>query len=73
MQPLARVETDKVRIGLEALNLVDMRARLVPFDSLRDQADDEYLFVRDLWTQRRTYQIRQEEDDGASLPDYLKE
>lgn len=73
LQPLARVETDKVRIGLEALNLVDMRARLVPFDSLRDQADDEYLLVRDLWTQRRTYQIRQEEDDGASLPDYLKE
>lgn len=74
LQPLARVETDKVRIGLEALNLVDMRARLMPFDSLRDQAQDEYLLVRDLWAQRRIHQIRrQEEDDGASLPDYLKE
>lgn len=73
LQPLAQVETDKVRIGLGALHLVDMRARLMPFDSLRDQAQDEYLLVRDLWAQRRTYQIRQEEDDGESLPGYLKE
>ncbi len=73
LQPLAQVEADKVRIGLEALNLVDMRARLMPFDSLRDQVQDEYLLVRDLWAQRRVYQIQEEEGDGASLPDYLKE
>ncbi len=33
----------------------------------------KYLLVRDLRAQRRTYQIRQDEDGGESLPDYLKE
>jgi phospholipid-binding lipoprotein MlaA len=73
LQPLAQVEADKVRIGLQALALVDGRARLLNLDSLRDQAQDDYLLVRDSWSQRRDFQIRQDAQQAVALPDYLKE
>lgn len=73
LQPVSYVEADKVRIGLTALNLVDMRTRLMAFDSLRDGASDDYLLVRDTWSQRRNFQIKGGTDGDASLPDYLEE
>lgn len=73
LQPVSYVEADKVRIGLTALNLVDMRTRLMAFDSLRDEASDDYLLVRDTWSQRRHFQINGDTGGDASLPDYLKE
>jgi phospholipid-binding lipoprotein MlaA len=73
LQPASYVEADKVRIGLTALNLVDMRTRLMAFDSLRDEAGDDYLLVRDTWSQRRNFQIKGDSGGDASLPDYLKE
>lgn len=73
LQPLARVESDKVRVGLQAIGLVDGRARLMNLDALRDEAPDEYLLVRDSWAQRRDFQIRQDAGEGPTLPDYLKE
>lgn len=72
LQPVSYVEADKIRIGLTALNLVDMRTRLMAFDSLRDEASDDYLLVRDTWSQRRHFQISGDTDGDASLPDYLK-
>ena len=73
LQPLAQVESDKVRIGLQALGLVDGRARLMNLDSLRDAAQDDYLLVRDSWAQRRDFQIQKDAKEGAALPDYLRE
>jgi phospholipid-binding lipoprotein MlaA len=76
LQPLAQVESDKVRISLQALGLVDRRAQLMNFDALRDEAQDDYLLVRDSWTQRRDFLIRDDQNDateGAALPDYLME
>lgn len=73
LQPVSYVEADKVRIGLTALNLVDVRTRLMAFDSLRDEASDDYLLVRDTWSQRRNFQIKSDTDGDESLPDYLKE
>lgn len=73
LQPMSHVEADKVRIGLTALNLVDMRTRLMAFDSLRDEASDDYLLVRDTWSQRRDFQIKEDTGGDAPLPDYLKE
>lgn len=73
LQPVSYVKADKVRIGLTVLNLVDMRTRLMAFDSLRDEASDDYLLVRDTWSQRRHFQISGDTDGDASLPDYLKE
>lgn len=73
LQPLAHVESDKVRVGLQALALVDSRARLMNLDTLRDEAQDDYLLVRDSWSQRRDFQIHEDAKQGAPLPDYLKE
>lgn len=73
LQPVSYVEADKVRIGLMALNLVDMRTRLLAFDSLRAGASDDYLLVRDSWSQRRNFQIRGETAGETPLPDYLNE
>lgn len=73
MQPLTYVEEDKVRVGLQALSLVDGRSRALSLDSLRADAADDYLLVRDSWSQHRNYQIEQDTQEGAALPDYLKD
>ncbi|MCF3496182.1 VacJ family lipoprotein [Stenotrophomonas maltophilia] len=57
LSPIRRIEEDKVRIGLQGLQLVDTRAQLLAIDDLRDTAVDEYSLVRDAWMQRRNYQI----------------
>lgn len=75
LSPLRQVEADRVRIPLQGLQLVDVRAQLLATDSLREGVEDDYSLVRDAWLQRRQYQIfgdRMLEDDD-SLPDYLRE
>lgn len=80
LSPLQQVEEDKVRIPLQGLQLVDVRAQLLSVDSMRDGAVDEYALFRDSWLQRRAYQIGDDggrgdsPDSGAApLPDYLLE
>ncbi|WP_093279793.1 VacJ family lipoprotein [Pseudoxanthomonas sp. CF125] len=73
LQPLSYVEADKVRLGLKAIGLIDMRARLLAFDSLKDEVIDDYLLVRDTWSQHRNFRIKEDTGRDASLPDYLKE
>jgi len=76
LSPTRQIEEDKVRIFLQGLQLVDVRAQLLSTDSLREGAADDYALVRDAWLQRRNYQIRGDEpsdDDDDTLPDYLKE
>ena len=57
LSPIRTIEEDKVRIGLQGLQLVDARAQLMSLDSLRDNAVDEYALTRDAWLQHRNYQI----------------
>src|SRR5688500_9962602 len=57
LSPIRQVEDDKVRYFLQGLQLVDTRVQLLPLDSLREGATDEYALFRDGWTQRRNYQI----------------
>lgn len=76
LSPLNKVENDKVRIGLQGVQLVNTRARLLSLDEMRNQAPDEYALTRDAWLQRRNYQIQQSlrrarKDD--ELPDYLRD
>lgn len=64
LRPVQYVEDDKTRVFLQGLQLVDLRAKLLPLEGLmRDGAVDEYVLFRDLWMQRRNYQIQQ---DGRS-------
>ncbi len=75
LSPTRQIEEDKVRIFLQGLQLVDVRAQLLSTDSLREGAADDYALVRDAWLQRRNYQIRGDEasDDDDTLPEYLRE
>ena len=77
LSPLRQVESDKWRIGLQGLQLVDTRAQLLALDSLRDEAVDEYALTRDAWLQRRNYQIqrdlRHRRGQNDDVPDYLKD
>lgn len=75
LSPIRQVENDKVRIGLQGLQLVDVRAQLLSIDSLREGAVDEYALFRDSWLQRRNYQISEDrkKSDDQNLPDYLLE
>jgi phospholipid-binding lipoprotein MlaA len=75
LSPLRQVDSDSVRIPLQGLQLVDVRAQLLATDSFREGAEDDYALVRDAWIQRRNYQIfgdRMGEEDQA-LPDYLRD
>ena len=77
LSPIRQIENDKIRIFTQGLQLVDVRAQLLPLDSLRDGATDEYALFRDGWSQRRNYQIfgdsKREKDQDRDLPDYLRE
>ncbi|MFN3985451.1 MAG: VacJ family lipoprotein [Rhodocyclaceae bacterium] len=61
LSPVSHIDDSTVAIGFQALELVDMRMRLLPTDQLRRDALDDYLFVRDAWFQRRKHLIEQEQ------------
>ncbi|MBJ6979747.1 MULTISPECIES: VacJ family lipoprotein [unclassified Luteimonas] len=74
VSPTRQINDDTVRIGLQGLQLVDLRTQLFAVDRLREGAADEYALVRDAWMQRRNYQIhgdRIRRDQQQDLPDYL--
>ncbi|MHC9083798.1 MlaA family lipoprotein [Luteimonas sp. RIT-PG2_3] len=72
LSPVRQVDDSTVRIGLQGLQLVDVRTQLFAVDSLREGAVDEYALVRDAWLQRRNYQIQGDrKQSDESLPDYL--
>jgi phospholipid-binding lipoprotein MlaA len=76
LSPIREVDNNKVRIGLQGLQLVNTRARLLSLDEMRNQAPDEYALTRDAWLQRRNYQIQQSLHRGQkddALPDYLRD
>jgi phospholipid-binding lipoprotein MlaA len=75
LSPTRRVGSDATRVGLQGLQLVDLRTQLMATDSLREGATDDYALVRDAWLQRRQYQIHgdQANRDTAELPEYLQE
>ncbi|AWH55331.1 hypothetical protein C1924_20095 [Stenotrophomonas sp. ESTM1D_MKCIP4_1] len=77
LSPMRTIEEDKIRIGLQGLQLVDTRAQLLAVDDLRSSAVDEYALVRDAWLQRRNYQIendlrgkreRGRDDENSPIP-----
>ena len=76
LSALRQIDDDKVRYGLQGLQLINTRARLLSLDEMRKEAPDEYALTRDAWMQRRNFQIQQSlhrhsQDDA--LPDYLRE
>ena len=60
LSPIAQIQDGGVASGLQALEIVDVRTRLLPIDQFRRDALDDYVFVRDAWIQRRNHQIQQD-------------
>ncbi|MEF9978507.1 MAG: VacJ family lipoprotein [Thermomonas sp.] len=78
LRPIRYLEDDKTRVFLQGLQAVDLRAQLLSIEGLMSQgAVDEYTLFRDMWLQRRNYQINQagrKKDASApdeTLPPYL--
>lgn len=63
LSPITQIPDGGVASGLQAIEMVDARTRLLPMDQFRRDAFDDYSFVRSAWLQRRHHQIRQ---DGRS-------
>lgn len=77
LRPIQYLEDDKTRVFLQGVQAVDLRARLLAIESLGEGAVDEYALYRDMWLQRRNYQIRQgpprAAQPDADLPAYLQD
>lgn len=67
-QPLSligQVQDSRTAYGLQVLETVDMRTRMLPVDELRRNTLDDYVFVRDAWSQRRNHQIQKDQHGNA--------
>ena len=77
LRPVRYIEDDTTRVSLQALQLVALRAKFLSIEGLMSQgAADEYTLFRDMWLQRRDYQIKQtgqgeEAAPEETLPPYL--
>ena len=60
LSPIGHIQDSGTASGLQAMELVDMRTRMLPIDEFRRDALDDYVFVRDAWSQRRNGQIQQD-------------
>lgn len=63
LSPLGQVQSSVAAAGLQMMEVVDGRARMLPLDKFRRDAFDDYLLVRDAWAQRRKQQTQQELQD----------
>jgi phospholipid-binding lipoprotein MlaA len=59
MSPIGYVVDSGTANALQPLQLVEVRAQLLPMDQARREAYDEYAFVRDAWAQHRRYQLEE--------------
>lgn len=76
LRPIRYVEDDKTRVFLQGLQAVDLRGQLLSIEAMGEGAVDEYALYRDMWLQRRNYQINQagrrtEATPDQTLPPYL--
>jgi phospholipid-binding lipoprotein MlaA len=55
--------------GLAGISLINRRAELLPFDSSFDSAYDRYALIRNAWTQRRQYQVKDGEVEEEPIED----
>lgn len=63
-------------VGLVGLSLVDTRVQILPLDELSAGIDDDYILVREAWSQRRMHQIDDQTvnitDEAAEKPEAPK-
>ncbi|MGO1068895.1 MlaA family lipoprotein [Lysobacter sp. CA199] len=57
LAPIGYLNDSGTASALQLLEIVDGRTQLMSIDRMRQDAYDDYTFVRDAWTQRRNHQI----------------
>jgi phospholipid-binding lipoprotein MlaA len=78
--PSSYVDDSAVTLGLNFVQLLDRRSRVMDIERQLDGVFDQYAFVRNAWLQRREFQVRdgdvveappdeEAEDIGESVPD----
>lgn len=60
LSPIVQIQDSGVARGLQAMEIIDVRTRLLPLDQLRRDAIDDYVYVRSAWIQRRNHLIQQD-------------
>lgn len=71
------VEPAWLQYSGRGLDLLQIRARLLPMDKLVDESFDPYVFIRDFYLQNRKGKIQKvvhsEEEENAALPEAIEE
>ncbi len=67
--PRAYIVDPWVRWPLFTVDLIDHRASLLPEDKYIDNSFDPYAFLRNVWLQRREYQIHGDQTPEQMFPD----
>ncbi len=57
LSPLGQIESSSTVAALQMMEIVDGRVQMLPLDKFRRDAMDDYLLVRDAWSQQRNHQI----------------
>ena len=65
--PISYVAREYNNYSLVFIDLITLRAELLPFDEQLEAAPDPYVMVRDVWLQNREYRIY---DGDPPAPDY---
>lgn len=60
LSPIGRINDVGLANTLTLLQMTDARAGALPMEGMREFALDEYVTVRDVWMQRRAYQIKKD-------------
>ncbi|HEV2607080.1 MAG TPA: MlaA family lipoprotein [Xanthomonadaceae bacterium] len=61
--PIQYFQPVQLRFAVIGLEVVDVRAGILPLDELGTGIDDDYILVREAWSQRRMHQIDDQDID----------
>jgi phospholipid-binding lipoprotein MlaA len=66
--PIRYLNPPAARAAVIGLEVVDLRANLLPLDELGVGVEDDYVLVREAWTQRRMHQIDDQQAETTVAP-----
>ena len=65
LTPYPYIQNNAILYGVLGLRYIDLRSQLFDTEKLMDEAIDPYAFVRDVYLQRRQYQLKGEQRTGT--------
>lgn len=66
LSPSGYVSDTQTVAAIQLVDIIDIRAQLLPMDAAMREAYDEYALIRDAWAQRRKFQIEEIPQDGRN-------